>query len=226
MVVDRLIVPAGRSRRETVAGNSRFVATLVPVMTVGQAREFIGQIRSEFPGATHHVPAYIIGHGPTTTAHSHDDGEPSGTAGKPILAVLKGSGLGDAALVVTRYFGGTKLGTGGLVRAYGAAARQVIADATMAEKVATQLIQFTVPYNLVERIRQNIDRFSALLVDELFAAEVSYTVRVAQEKEASMREALIEFSHGRTTIVAVGEPTYSIVPLAHRIDDDLEGFIN
>src|ERR671921_1142335 len=92
-------------------------------------------IRAEMPDAAHHVYAYIVGHGATTTLGMSDDGEPSGTAGRPVMAVLKGSGLGDVALVITRYFGGTLLGTGGLVRAYGDAAKAVLAILPRTEKI-------------------------------------------------------------------------------------------
>src|SRR5262245_55787241 len=106
-------VPAARARAEIRAANSRFIATAGPAESVDAARAFVAAVRAERPDATHHVYAYVIGHGATTTLGMSDDGEPSGTAGRPALAVLRGSGLGDAVLVITRYFGGTLLGTGG-----------------------------------------------------------------------------------------------------------------
>src|SRR5215216_5950308 len=120
-------VPLDEIRRELVVVNSRFIATLAPVSTIDAARAFLSRIRKEFGDASHNVPAYIIGGGNTVTEYFSDDGEPSGTAGRPALAVLRGSGLGDVVVVVTRYFGGTLLGTGGLVRAYGAAVKAVLA---------------------------------------------------------------------------------------------------
>ena len=99
------------------------------------------------------MPAFLIGFGNSVTAHCNDDGEPSGTAGRPILAVLQGSGLGDIAVVVTRYFGGTKLGTGGLVRAYSDATKAVLAILPRAEKVPTTQCMLALPYNLLERVR-------------------------------------------------------------------------
>ena len=129
------IIPAAEARVALTVVNSRFIATAAPVFSVEAARAFVGRVRAEFADASHNVPAYVIGHGATTIAHCHDDGEPAGTAGRPVLAVLQGSGLGDVAVVVTRYFGGTKLGTGGLVRAYGDAARAVLAALPRAEKV-------------------------------------------------------------------------------------------
>ena len=111
-------VPLSEVRREHTVANSRFISTLAPVFSIDEARAFMARIRNEFSDATHNVPVYIIGGGNTVTEYFSDDGEPSGTSGKPALAVLRGSGLGDAALVITRYFGGTLLGTGGLVKAY------------------------------------------------------------------------------------------------------------
>ena len=106
----------------------------------------MARIKQEFADASHNVPAFVVGYGNAVTAHCNDDGEPSGTAGRPMLAVLQGSGLGDAAVVVTRYFGGTKLGTGGLVRAYGDAVRAVLEIAPRAEKVPTHTVMFGLPY--------------------------------------------------------------------------------
>ena len=120
-------IPLERTRTEIRVKNSRFIATLAPVFSVVEAKAFIKEIKTEFSDASHNVPCYIVGFEPSMIAHTSDDGEPSGTAGRPALAVLQGSGLGDVAVVVTRYFGGTKLGTGGLVRAHGEAGKDVLA---------------------------------------------------------------------------------------------------
>ena len=110
------LIPAGPARTEICASNSRFIASAAPSATVEAARAFIAGVRAEMPDASHHVYAYIVGHGATTTLSMTHDGEPPGTAGRPAMAVLKGSGLGDVVLVITRYFGGTLLGTGGCAR--------------------------------------------------------------------------------------------------------------
>src|SRR5512145_57035 len=120
------LVPLTEIRREQTVVNSRFIATLAPAFSIDEARSFMKRIREEFADASHNVPVYIIGGGNTVTEYFSDDGEPSGTSGKPALTVLRGSGLGDAVLVVTRYFGGTLLGTGGLVKAYTEAAQSVV----------------------------------------------------------------------------------------------------
>ncbi|MFN2122854.1 MAG: IMPACT family protein, partial [Candidatus Promineifilaceae bacterium] len=129
----RYPIPAQETREEIRVSNSRFIATAAPVFSVDEAKEFIKKIKAEFSDASHNVPAFLVGYGPSVTAHCSDDGEPSGTAGRPMLAVLQGSGLGDIAVVVTRYFGGTKLGTGGLVRAYGDAVKVILENLPLAE---------------------------------------------------------------------------------------------
>lgn len=119
-------VPLTEIRRELMVVNSRFISPIAPAFSIDEARAFMARIKHEFADASHNVPVYIIGGGNTVTEYFSDDGEPSGTSGKPALAVMRGSGLGDAVLVITRYFGGTLLGTGGLVKAYTESAQLVV----------------------------------------------------------------------------------------------------
>ena len=98
------LVPLNEIRQEQTVVNSRFIATLAPVSTIDEARAFLARVKKEFADASHNVPAYIIGGGNTVTEYFSDDGEPSGTAGRPALTVLRGSGLGDVGVVITRYF--------------------------------------------------------------------------------------------------------------------------
>jgi len=207
------LIPAAETRRELRVSNSRFIATLAPAFTVEEARAFVGRVRAEFADASHNVPAYLIGHGATTVAHSHDDGEPSGTAGRPMLAVLQGSGLGDVAVVVTRYFGGTKLGTGGLVRAYGDAVKEVLAATPRAEKVATLTAMVEAPYPLLERLRLLVEAHGGRLLGEEFAAAVTLTVRFRAERFALFAEAVRELSHGDVEAVVVDSDSATIMPL-------------
>jgi uncharacterized YigZ family protein len=191
-----LHLPAHESRAEIQVANSRFIATIAPVFTVAEAKIFVARIREEFADASHNVPAYVVGHGASVTAHCSDDGEPSGTAGRPALAVLQGSGLGDAAVVVTRYFGGTKLGTGGLVRAYGDAVRAVLEVVPRAEKVATHLVMTAVPYNLLERVRLLIGEHHGRILEEEFAADVTITMQFRIKHFDAFQNGLRELSHG------------------------------
>jgi uncharacterized YigZ family protein len=212
-MTDSLLIPAERTRVETKVLNSRFIATAAPAFSVEEARETIGRVREEFADASHNVPAYVIGHGAAVTAHCHDDGEPSGTAGRPVLAVVQGSGLGDIVVVVTRYFGGTKLGTGGLVRAYGDAARAVLAALPLAEKVATHTVMADVPYPLLEQARLLVAAHRGLILDESFAAAISLTVRFTADTVAGFQDALRELSHGQVEAVVVDTDPATIMPL-------------
>jgi len=190
-------VPAHEIRRELSVSNSRFISTLVPVFSVEQAKAFIQRIKAEFPDATHNVPLYLIGHGDSEVAHCSDAGEPSGTAGRPALAFLRGSGLGDVAVVVTRYFGGTKLGTGGLVRAYSQAVRLVVEAVPRAEKLLTHTIMLAFPYTYLERIRLMVAGQNGKVLDETFAADVTLTAQIKVDKLPAFQSSLSELTNGK-----------------------------
>ncbi|HSM55172.1 MAG TPA: YigZ family protein [Candidatus Sulfomarinibacteraceae bacterium] len=209
----RYLIPAREARAEIRVKNSRFIATLAPAFSVEEARAFIDRIKEEFADATHNVPAFLVGHGNSVTAHSNDDGEPAGTAGRPVLAVLQGSGLGDAALVVTRYFGGAKLGTGGLVRAYGDAARAVLEIAPRAEKVTTHTVMVAVPYALFEQMRLLVAAHKGQILDETFAADVTVTARFAVERLPAFQAGLQELTNGAVEAHIVESSEETIMPL-------------
>ena len=209
----RYPIPAAETREEIRVANSRFIATAAPAFTVDEAKEFIKKIKAEFSDASHNVPAFLVGFGPSVTAHCNDDGEPSGTAGRPMLAVLEGSGLGDVVVVVTRYFGGTKLGTGGLVRAYGDAVKAVLEKLPLAEKVPTYTVMLAVPYNLFEQIKLLIEAHSGLVLDEEFAADITVTALFTLEKFDNFQDALRELSHGRLAAEIIETNPQTIMPL-------------
>ena len=211
---DRYRIPARETRIEITVVNSRFIATAAPVFTVEEAKAFIARIRGEFADATHNVPAFLVGHGSSVIAHSGDDGEPSGTAGRPALAVLQGSGLGDIAVVVTRYFGGTKLGTGGLVRAYGDAVREVLRVLPLAERAPTHTVMAVVPYHLFERVRLSVAEHHGEILDEAFAADVTVTARFAVAHFPAFQDALRELSAGQIQAEIVETSEATIVPLS------------
>jgi uncharacterized YigZ family protein len=190
-------VPAHEIRRELTVSNSRFISTLIPVFSVDEAKAFIHRIKAEFPDASHNVPVYLIGHGDSETAHCSDAGEPSGTAGRPALAVLRGSGLGDVAVVVTRYFGGTKLGTGGLVRAYSDAVRIVVEAVPRAEKVQTHTIMLVIPYTYLERVRLLVASQSGMVLDEEFTADITLTARLRVENLPAFQASLSDLTKGK-----------------------------
>jgi uncharacterized YigZ family protein len=172
------LIPLHEIRREHLVVNSRFIATLAPSFSIEAARTFIARIKHEFADATHNVPAYIIGGGNTVTEYCSDDGEPDGTAGRPALAVLRGSGLGDVAVVITRYFGGTKLGTGGLVKAYTASTQLVVNSVGRGRRIPVHVAMLAIPYNMLERVRLLSARHQGEILSEDFAADITITLQI------------------------------------------------
>jgi uncharacterized YigZ family protein len=193
----RYKLPARETREEIVIKNSRFIATLAPVLTTDEAKLFIHKIKTEFKDASHNVPAYIVGHGTSIVAHCNDDGEPWGTAGRPALAVLQGSNLGDAAVVVTRYFGGTKLGKGGLVRAYGDAVRNVLEKTPLAEKISSYTTMIVLPYALFERVKLLIQVHHGIILDEDFAGDITISCQFIAESFQNFQDSLFELTNGK-----------------------------
>ena len=189
-------IPLAEIRREHVVVNSRFIATLAPVFSTEEARAFIARIKKEFADASHNVPAYIIGGGNTVIEFCSDDGEPSGTSGKPALAVLRGSGLGDVAVVVTRYFGGTLLGTGGLVKAYTESTQLVVGAVERGRRVPVHVSMLAIPYNLLERVRLMVGRNSGGVLEEDFAGDITMTLQFPVESFESFQKELQELSAG------------------------------
>lgn len=190
-------IPLREIRREQTVVNSRFIATLAPVFSIDEARAFIARLKKEFADASHNVPAYIIGGGNTVTEYYSDDGEPSGTAGKPALTVLRGSGLGDVAVVVTRYFGGTLLGTGGLVRAYTESVKMVVHSVERGRQVSVHVAMVAIPYNIVERVRLLVARQNGRILDEEFAGDVTMTLQFPVSSFEGFQDELRELSAGR-----------------------------
>lgn len=190
-------IPLYEVRRELVAVNSRFIATLAPVFSSEEARTFLARIKREFADASHNVPAYIIGGGNTVTEYFSDDGEPSGTAGRPALAVLRGSGLGDVAVVVTRYFGGTLLGTGGLVKAYTESTQMAVQAVQRGRRVPVHVALVAIPYNLLERVRLLVARQGGKILEEEFAADITMTLQFPIDSFEAFQGDLRELSAGK-----------------------------
>ena len=205
-------IPLHEIRREQMVINSRFIATLAPVFSTEEARAFIARIRKEFADASHNVPAYIIGGGNTVTEYFSDDGEPSGTAGKPVLAVLRGSSLGDVAVVVTRYFGGTLLGTGGLVRAYTESTQMVTSTVERGRRIPVHVAMVAIPYNLLERLRLVVARQKGEVLDEDFAGDITMTLQFPVDSFDAFQAELREMSAGKlqAEVIESKESIYKI----------------
>lgn len=192
-------IPARTIRIENRVVNSRFIATAGYAPTADEAKAFIASIRSEMPDASHHVYAFKAGYGGSVTEGMSDDGEPSGTSGPPVLAVLRGADIGDTVIVVTRYFGGTKLGTGGLVRAYGDAARDVLAALPRTRRIHKSTIGLEFEYTYFEQIQRLLAEYDAEITDQEFGAHVTVYASLPTNNLDMLTSALSELTAGQVT---------------------------
>lgn len=190
------------ARSEIEIKRSRFIASLTRTDSEEAAREFIAQIRREFPDARHHCTAFIIHQdtGPDT-ARSSDDGEPAGTAGGPMLKVLTESGLTNVTCVVTRYFGGTKLGTGGLVSAYSEAVQQVLKNAQTVRIVTQPSYQLNLPIGEAGKIEAKLTQNGYQILTRHFAQEATLRLAAPLETTKSQIESYLSSIAGREITV-------------------------
>lgn len=196
-------IPSETHRTEIEILKSRFLTTVAHATTVEDARAFIHSVREEMPDASHHVYAFRIGYGNSVTEGMSDDGEPKGTSGPPTLATLRGSDLGDIVLVTTRYFGGTKLGTGGLVRAYTQSAQEALATLKTEIKTKKEIIGVDVPYHLYEIVKRIIEDTGGIILDETFAGDVTLIAEFVESVLEDFSEQLREQTSGQVTIVSL-----------------------
>lgn len=172
MMTEGYLIPAEVFRTEINIKKSRFVTTALLAVTVEDARKRLAALRTEMPGANHHVYAFRVGFGNSITEGMSDDGEPTGTAGPPTLAVIRGSGIGDVLLVTARFFGGTKLGTGGLVRAYTASAQAALRDLQTELKVEKTTVGIELPYSFYGLSKRLIANHNGAIEEEIFDEKI------------------------------------------------------
>lgn len=200
-MTDRYPIPAGEARVELQVKNSRFIGRAARTPSVEEARAFIEKVKIENPNHSHAVYAFAIGYGASVTHGMSDAGEPSGTAGRPALAVVKGSGLGDVTVVIIRYFGGTKLGTGGLVKAYTETAQLALADLPVAEKIEWQAVQVTVPYPYYEQIKRLVTEHQGQVEAEEFGSEVTLRLIFTIDDLPTFKTAVSELTRGQVSVM-------------------------
>ncbi|MSS63524.1 YigZ family protein [Velocimicrobium porci] len=181
---------------EIVEKKSRFIATVVPVKTEEEAIQFIERMKKKYWDANHNCSAYIIGKRQEIQRCS-DDGEPSKTAGRPMLDVLLGEGLHDTAVVVTRYFGGTLLGTGGLVRAYGRAVKEGLCNSKIVEKNQAKKYQIKTDYNGIGKLQYIIGQMGLTALNTEYTEVVSMELLVPLEKDEAFIKKVTEASAGQ-----------------------------
>ena len=185
------------ARAEQEIERSKFITTVRPVNTREEAEEFFSEIRKEFKDATHNVPAMVIGD-KMQIQWASDDGEPQGTSGAPIVQMLVREGITNTALVVTRYFGGIKLGTGGLVRAYTGSARMGIEAARICDVTEMSVIRFRVEYPVFSRI-QSISLPGGA---EEYTDKVAFDVTCPPEDAEAVKRAVSEYSAGGAEVLS------------------------
>jgi uncharacterized YigZ family protein len=199
-MLERYKTILNRAEFELIEKKSRFIATATPIETEEQAQIFIEQIRKKYWDAAHNVFAYQIGD-KNQIQRCSDDGEPSGTAGMPMLDVLKGEDIKNAVVVVTRYFGGTLLGTGGLVRAYGKTAKEGLIAAGIIEKILYQQFEVTIDYTLVGKVQYEILKQEHMIKDTLYTNQVTFIVLVELRNCEHFIETMIEVTSAKTNII-------------------------
>lgn len=194
-------IPLASAEAEIEVKKSRFIASLCPISSDVEAKAFVESQRSRFPGANHHCWAFVTGEPFALTGlASSDDGEPSGTAGRPMLAVLTGAEVGRACVVVTRFFGGTKLGTGGLVRAYSQAVRAVLEQAPLEVQEPQAKYRLIYPYSLTAAVDALLNGFDVIRTDQQFTADVQLELALPLGQQPAFAEALGEQLHGQARV--------------------------
>lgn len=193
-----------RASDEFIINKSRFIGYGAPAASEEEALGFLADVRSAHKDASHHCYAYIIGANMGVMRYS-DDGEPGGTAGMPMLEVLRHEGLVDVCCVVTRYFGGTLLGTGGLVRAYSRSAKLALDAAGLSQKRVWERVEIPCPYGLFEQVKNEIAAHDGMIQTTDFGADVQIgAIFPAAGTEAFLRR-LTDLSSGRVTAVRAGQ---------------------
>ncbi len=194
--------PAQRILYREEIKKSAFIVHIAHTPTVQDAKEFIKQVGSEYPDARHNCWAHVAGEpGGSHVLGFSDDGEPNGTAGKPMLNVLVGSGLGEITAVITRYFGGIKLGTGGLVRAYGGSLNNALANLELKQRVPSVLLVGTSSYALQGVIEQSLQtNYVTMVVDKTFTSDIAWHIEIDARQAQQAIKDIYEISHGAVVL--------------------------
>lgn len=195
-------VPTGDAESEFVEKRSRFIGRIWVTETEEEALAHIKEMRQQHWDARHNVYAYIIHDGPTRYS---DDGEPQGTAGMPVLEVLRGQNLENVCCVVTRYFGGILLGTGGLVRAYSRSAKDAVSAAGISVKRIWKKIDLVLPYTFFDRLRQEVERSEGQILDTEYGADICLHTILPNEQADAFLNRVRDLTAGKVEGVVSGE---------------------
>ena len=192
---DRYRTVANESQMLLIEKKSKFISNVKPVDNENDAIAYLNEMRSRYSDATHNVYAYVIDE--NNIFRYSDDGEPSGTAGMPVLDTIRKAGLVDVIVVVTRYFGGTLLGTGGLVHAYGASARQGLLESKIIVRSLCDIIAARVDYTLVGKMQYKIASDGYMLEDTVYDNEVTFKICCPIENTDRLIAELIDLTNGK-----------------------------
>lgn len=193
----RYMVPATRHRVEQSVERSRFICTVERVEDSAAAQALIRELNVEFADASHNCWAYVAGPpGSTNAIGMSDAGEPHGTAGRPMLTVLLHSGVGEIACVVTRYFGGTKLGTGGLVRAYGGIVQLALESLPLVERRDYVEVTVSIGYSSIDAVQQMLAPLEVEVLQQEYGLNVRYGLRVPRSNIDALRQAVADATRG------------------------------
>lgn len=198
----RYLTVRKEAEAEFVEKRSRFIGYVRPVTTEEEANAFVAEIRAKHREATHNVFAYIIRE--NNLCRYSDDGEPHGTAGLPVLDMLRGEELCDIAVVVTRYYGGTLLGTGGLVRAYGKGAKMAVEAASILQMMRCEIYTMSADYTYYARLQSLVYEYEGILRETDFGALVTLTFALPEEQVEAFKKALTELTYGDVACEKIG----------------------
>jgi len=193
-------------RDEIIINKSRFIGTAAPVESEEQAVEFIEKIKKEFKDASHNCYAYVIGENKGIQRYS-DDGEPSGTAGMPILNVINQENIVNAAVVVTRYVGGVLLGAGGLVRAYTKGCKIGLESGIIVEKNLYYDVSFDLDYTLLGKMDNELLLNSFIVKDKMYSDRVDFKLIVKEDETEKLRALVNEITSGKS-VISIGQAAY------------------
>ena len=191
----KILIPSNKAESEFIEKKSRFISLVIPVNNAEEIKAIIKEIRKAHPQSRHVVWSYILGDSRSIYGLS-DDGEPHGTAGRPVLEVLKGSGMTDILILVIRYFGGVKLGTGGLVQAYTRSAQDVLEKIIPLEKISKTGFYLNCSYHLYDQIKKAVLAEDGEIIREVFEADVMMEILVPDEKAGRCADNVINISAG------------------------------
>ncbi len=201
-MLTRYRIPATEHSFAQDIKHSRFIATVVHAPTVTDAKTAIVTIAARYPDATHNCWAFVAGIGAHAEIGSSDDGEPSGTAGRPMLQVLQGSGIGEVAAVVTRYYGGIKLGSGGLVRAYGGTLQKALNELPTREQVIRKTGMIALDYAHYESLKRLLRQHEAHIENETFASDITLVVAIPLDQWEACATAIQTWSNASIELLA------------------------